>query len=95
MAKGILEGWLDGIVEKASKIISEEAVPALLRVDQVLDHVENEAKAIKARSEILVGQAEAAKLEAEAEAEKRKARIASGVIDAEFVETDEKTETKK
>lgn len=80
MAKGILEGWLDGIVEKATKIIAEEAVPALVRVDQVLDEVERQAEQIKRRSEVLVAEGEAQKLEAD----KRKAHV----IDAEFTETE-------
>jgi len=81
MAKGVLEGWLDSIVEKAGKIIAEEAVPALHKLDQVCDLVEKEAASIKERSEVLV---EEARLEKE-KAERKKA----GVIDAELVDVEE------
>lgn len=87
MAKGFLEGWLDSVVEKASKIIAEEAVPALHKLDQVCDLVEKEAASIKERSEVLVE---------EAKAEKAKAlRKKAGIIDAEVVSDEPALETKE
>jgi ATP-dependent protease HslVU (ClpYQ) ATPase subunit len=69
---GVLSDWLDGVVEKAKKVVEEEGVPFLEKIDKLGSELELSADEIKRRSDELVRQAE----------DEKKGRV---VIDAEVV----------
>jgi hypothetical protein len=73
---GVLSDWLDGVVEKAKKVVEEEGVPFLEKIDKLGTELEESADEIKRRSDELVRQAE----------DEKKGRV---VIDAE-VDSDKK-----
>lgn len=77
---GILDTWFDAVVEKARKIVADEAAPLVEKVDKVCAEVERAASEIKRRSDELVSAAER-------ELEGRE------VVDAEVDENDKGTES--